>query len=189
MSGSLKKIAVFFPGIGYTVDRPLLYYSRRLCEQAGYEIKLLSFSGFPSNVKGDSEKMKESLTLAIEQSQKELLGLDFSGCSDVLFISKSIGTVASAAMEEKNPDVPIRQILFTPLKETFEYRIKSGIAFTGEMDPWTGLLNSPVKDLCLKEGIPCSVIPFANHSLETGDALKDIDVIKGVLDAVKDYLL
>ena len=34
----MKKLAVFFPGIGYTVDKPLMHYSRRLAANAGFEI-------------------------------------------------------------------------------------------------------------------------------------------------------
>ena len=33
-----KKIAVLFPGIGYHTDKPLLYYSRKLAMERGYEI-------------------------------------------------------------------------------------------------------------------------------------------------------
>lgn len=31
------KIAVFFPGIGYHCDKPLLYYARKLVQEYGYE--------------------------------------------------------------------------------------------------------------------------------------------------------
>ena len=31
------KVAVFFPGIGYHCDKPLLYYSRKLAQECGYE--------------------------------------------------------------------------------------------------------------------------------------------------------
>ena len=33
----MKKLAVFFPGIGYTADKPLLYYSRKLAAELDYE--------------------------------------------------------------------------------------------------------------------------------------------------------
>ncbi|MCQ2506160.1 MAG: hypothetical protein MJ113_03185 [Lachnospiraceae bacterium] len=33
-----KKLAVLFPGIGYSVDRPLLYYSKKVLKAKGYEI-------------------------------------------------------------------------------------------------------------------------------------------------------
>ena len=43
-----KKLAVFFPGIGYTTDKPLLYYSRKIASEQEYEIKLLPYKGFPA---------------------------------------------------------------------------------------------------------------------------------------------
>ena len=56
----MKRLAVFFPGIGYTVDKPLMHYSRRLAEKLGFEICLLPYSGFPKKVKGDKARMRES---------------------------------------------------------------------------------------------------------------------------------
>ena len=34
------KAAVFFPGIGYHCDKPLLYYSRKLAQECGYEDRM-----------------------------------------------------------------------------------------------------------------------------------------------------
>ena len=31
----MSRIAVFFPGIGYRCDKPLLYFSRELAREAG----------------------------------------------------------------------------------------------------------------------------------------------------------
>ena len=38
-----KKIAVLFPGVGYHCDKPLLYYSRKLAIQKGYEVKSINY--------------------------------------------------------------------------------------------------------------------------------------------------
>lgn len=48
-----KKIACLFPGIGYTCDKPLLYYSWKLLKGMGCEIVPVAYSGFPDKVKGD----------------------------------------------------------------------------------------------------------------------------------------
>ena len=32
-----QKLAVFFPGIGYHNDKPLLYYSQKLAKEFGFE--------------------------------------------------------------------------------------------------------------------------------------------------------
>ena len=92
----MKKLAVFFPGIGYTVDKPLMHYSRRLAANAGFEILLLPYSGFPQKVKGDRSKMAESCRIALKQSEEMLAGTDFRAYDDILLIGKSIGTVAAA---------------------------------------------------------------------------------------------
>ena len=33
-----EKLAVLFPGVGYHVDRPLLYHSAKLARERGYEV-------------------------------------------------------------------------------------------------------------------------------------------------------
>ena len=55
------KIACFFPGIGYTADRPLLYFSRKITKAAGYEIITVPYVGFESGIFGDKEKMKRAV--------------------------------------------------------------------------------------------------------------------------------
>ncbi|MCR5661624.1 MAG: hypothetical protein K6G50_05805, partial [bacterium] len=40
----MRKIAVIFPGLGYTADRPLLYYAGKIAMAHGYERRALNFS-------------------------------------------------------------------------------------------------------------------------------------------------
>ena len=44
------KICVLFPGIGYTNDRPLLYYSGKLASSLGYTVIRSDYTGFPKDV-------------------------------------------------------------------------------------------------------------------------------------------
>lgn len=73
----MKKLAVFFPGIGYTVDKPLLSDSRKIVEALGYEIKLLPYQGFPEKVKGDRARMVESFRIALEQTEENRFPIKF----------------------------------------------------------------------------------------------------------------
>ena len=66
-----RKLAVFFPGIGYTIDKPLMYYSRKIAAAAGYEIKLLPYAGFPDKIQGDADRMQESYRIALTQSEED----------------------------------------------------------------------------------------------------------------------
>ena len=60
------KLAVFFPGIGYHCDKPLLYYSRKLVQEYGYEkIVTLNYTYDGKNLRGNEEKIGRHLTLCI----------------------------------------------------------------------------------------------------------------------------
>ena len=72
----MKRLAVFFPGVGYTPDKPLLYHSRRIAEALGFDILTLTFSGFPKKIKGDEKKMRKSFDLALMQSREQLKEAD-----------------------------------------------------------------------------------------------------------------
>ena len=94
----MKKMAVVFPGVGYHSDKPLLYYSKKLVQELGYEVVEVTYSGFPARIFGDKEKMLESFRLAMEQTKDQLKGLRLEEADDLLFISKSIGTAVAADM-------------------------------------------------------------------------------------------
>ena len=63
------KLAVVFPGIGYHADKPLLYYSKKLAAQAGWQVVEVAYGAFPDRVKGDRAKMEESFRIAMEGAE------------------------------------------------------------------------------------------------------------------------
>lgn len=176
-----KKLAVFFPGIGYTVDKPLMYYSQKLAKSLEYEIKLLPYTDFPSKVKGDKDKMKQSFEIALYQTMAMLEDTDFSEYDEILFVGKSIGTVVAAklASESEYKD-KIRLVLYTPLEATFKYDIANAIAFTGNADLWVSDENI-ISEICDSKNIRYLVYAGADHSLETGNLDIDLEYIKEIM--------
>ena len=73
-----NKLAVFFPGIGYTADKPLMHYSRKIAALAGYDLKLLPYAGFPEKIQGNKERMQESFQIALRQSEEMLADVEFA---------------------------------------------------------------------------------------------------------------
>ena len=67
-----KKIAVLFPGIGYTCDKPLLYYTGKLAVARGYKLVKVEYGNFPSGIKESKEKMEEAFRCGLEQAEKIL---------------------------------------------------------------------------------------------------------------------
>ncbi len=189
----MSKLAVFFPGIGYTVDKPLMHYSRQIAAAEGYEIKLLPYTGFPKKIRGDRGRMEESFQIAVSQSREMLADTDFSAYEEILFVGKSIGTIVAGQIA-KNIRTDgaagnrIRFVLYTPLEDTFSFPLGEAIVFTGTADPWTGGKDSRIAALAGQRGYPCHLIPEANHSLETGDALADIRNLETIMEETKRFI-
>ena len=172
----MSRLAVIFPGIGYTADRPLLHFSRRIAAAQGYEIRIMDYKGFPSKVKGDRKRMEESFDIALGQAREMLSGVDLEEYEAILFIVKSIGTIVAAAYAQEQ-GLAVKQVLLTPLSQTFDFLEKDGdaFAFHGTSDPWA--VTAEIKEACSRLGIPLYLTEGANHSLETGDAEKDIEIL------------
>ena len=180
----MKKIACLFPGIGYTCDKPLLYYSWKLLKGSGWEIVPVPYTGFPDHVKGNPEKMEQCAQMALEQSEGILQGIDWNKYGEILFIGKSIGTVVCAAYAKRH-GLRCRQILFTPVEAVFRFANGNAIAFHGTSDPWAD--TGTIRENCRRTGIPLYETEGANHSLETGDVDRDIKEMRKVMKIVKEY--
>ena len=179
------KICVLFPGIGYTNDRPLLYYSGKIASSLGYTVIRSDYTGFPKDVKSSLKSVEAAHDIALSQAEEILKGTDFKGAEDILFISKSIGTVVAAGYAEKH-GLMTRNVYYTPVAATFRFHLNPGIAFTGTADRWVTLRE--VTEGCDKAGIPLCVTENANHSLETGSVLQDIEILSGIMEKTSEYL-
>lgn len=179
-----RRLAVIFPGIGYTADRPLLYYAKKLALRHGFSVIDVPYTGFPAGAKGSRENLRKAFDFALPQTETLLSAVDFSAYSQIVFISKSIGTAIAAAYTERHA-LCTRNIYFTPLELTFDFPVQEGIAFHGTADPWveTDVLSS----LCKAHSLPLHIVAGANHSLETGDVLSDIKNLQSVMRIVDDF--
>lgn len=191
------KLAVFFPGIGYNCDKPLLFYSKGIVAQYGYEIKEISYKGLDKPQKGAPDELEACERLACDQAETELKGINWSEYSDVLFISKSIGTVAAAYMTNRLQSLSsakaayrmategaapvdsffVRNVFFTPLEATFV--CLSGKGYKCAKDPTTrpglpgpavafsGTADPWITAEAVKAGCNEALIPL--HLLEEGN--------------------
>jgi phosphoglycolate phosphatase len=180
----MKRLAVFFPGVGYTPDKPLLYYSRRIAESLGFDTLTLMFSGFPKKIRGDEKKMRKAFDLALSQAGEQLRAADLKAYDELVFLCKSIGAVAAAALAAEFRCS--RLVLYTPLEPAFSFPLPQTIVFTGAKDPWVAPGQIPA--LCAGKGISCTVVPDANHSLETGDPMRDLERLREIMIQTEQFL-
>ena len=188
-----KKLAIIIPGMGYTKDRPLLYYAGKLLTAAGYELLHIEFTNLPKKIRGNRELILQTAIQCYDQASTRLASTDFSAYTDILFVGKSIGTIVAARyIAEHNLDA--RQIWYTPLQETLD-TVFSGtpsvdpesiLAFIGTADPWSDipkLLNTAAEN-----HLDVHVYEDCNHSLETPDVDKNIEILRDVMGITRGFV-
>ncbi|MGI6006107.1 MAG: alpha/beta hydrolase [Ruminococcus sp.] len=186
MEKEFGRLAVIFPGVGYHTDKPLLYYGKKLAKTEGFQIMDVSYGGFPGNIKGSRTKMEEAFFSARAQTEDILQKIDFKIYEKILFISKSIGTIVAADYAGHH-EIDAYQIYFTPLEDTFRFARKGReIMFHGTSDPWAE--TEMVRNRCHDMDIPLFETEGANHSLETGNVIKDLKNMETVMKHCQEYL-
>ena len=185
--GAQRKTAVLFPGIGYQFDRPLLHFAWEQAAQYGYEVIPVGYSGFPSKIRGNRERMAQSLRMAEEQTEEILRGVDWQSYGRIVFVSKSIGTIVASAYAKQH-GLQVRSVLFTPLADTFQFldAESDAAAFHGTADPWAN--TDEISKMCEELQIPLYLTDRANHSLETGDVETDLNTLTETMRIVKAFL-
>ncbi len=183
-----KKLAVIFPGVGYNKDRPLLYYAGKQAVARGYELVQLSFTGLDWSKEKlkDRDFLLDALDKCLKMTEEQLKGCeDLSQC-EVVFISKSIGTVVAAAYERKN-DLTVKQICFSPLAIIGNHVRKNGaVLFYGDNDPFADYRD--IEKIATEKDLEKVRIEGGNHSLETGDVIRDIRNLEMIIQHVDESL-
>lgn len=179
------KLAVIFPGIGYHEDKPLLYYSKKIAKEYGFEIISVNYGGFESSIKGNSEKMMQAFESALSQSDIILKDVDFSRYEKIVFISKSIGTAVAGAYANKH-ELNTYNIYYTPVEQSFKVMSNEGIIFHGSDDPW--IKHEVFLNCVSKNDYVYYIIDKANHSLETKDSMQDLSNMNYIMGISKEYI-
>ena len=78
-----------------------------------------------------------------------------------------------------------RDILYTPLAQTFLFAPDRAVAFIGTADPWSS--TEEIIRLSEENHIPITVYEGCNHSLECDDTLKNIENLKDVMQRTEDF--
>lgn len=174
-----RKIVVIFPGRNYSTDCPLLYYAAFKFEVRGYEKVAISYGDLLKQNKSLDECMEDIKSTVLTQLQ----AFDLAKYDDIVFVSKSLGTVVAGWIEEELC-VEVRHIYLTPIKETLHYISHEKniiIVVAGTKDKH--LDAHILKEHCKKENITLKQIDGVGHRLEVwGNIDKNIEILRDVVD-------
>ena len=180
-----KKLFVIFPGMGYTKDKPLLYYAGKIARNKDYEIIDIDYTHFFTAAKFDDAEVDVKIEKSYEMVVEKLGAVDFKAYDTVVFAGKSMGTMLSARYAEEY-GVEAEQLWYTPLKSTYEHGCRKAIAFIGTADPFSDVAK--MGETAKAQGIPLYVYEGGNHSLETGDMETDLKTLGDVMKHTEEFL-
>lgn len=142
----MKKLAVIFPGVGYTCTKPLLYYTAAMAAEHDYEIIRLDYGQDIHTFHGRTPaELEPVIKLAIKRTLPQLENVPFNDYDDIIFISKSIGTTISCQLEGAlSLRGKVKQFLMTPIPSTLRYLSDiNGLFFAGTADPYMAGKQDP----------------------------------------------
>ena len=186
----MKKICILFPGMGYTTQKPLLYYSGKLALSKDYELVQITYDNMPPKVIRDPEVMRQAYEAALDSARRQLADIRWDEYSDILIVGKSVGTAVAASFADTyifSKGLNAKLVYLTPVAETYKFVKESvGIAFHGNDDPWAD--TDEVIRLSEQYQIPLHIYEGANHSLETGDVETDLRTLQDVMEYIASYI-
>lgn len=170
----MKKLVIMFPGVGYNMDCPLLYYASFLYEAKGYEQVHLKYN----SIFFEPDLTREEKTLKVrEYVWEKAKDIDFDPYDEVIFLSKSFGTAEAGILAEKLGINPV-QIYLTPVPRALPYIKEADTVVMGTADE----VYPECKEYCDAHGIRPMYVEGANHSLEVeGKPYKSLEILRDVM--------
>lgn len=178
----MKKAVVLFPGVRYSCDTPLLYYAGTTFAARGYEKIEVDYGPELST----TAHLEETILSVRDAVLEQLRSCHLEQCEDVVFVSKSIGTVL-AGWAAAQLGVPVRQIFLTPLEYTLPFlRPESDIAVGAGADPF--LDADRLSEYCAAHSIPLTMIPHVGHRLEDrSDIRRTLRILEEVVSLYESF--
>lgn len=192
ISENPKGLAIFFPGMGYTVMGPLLHYPTGMFLNEGWDVLQI-------NYEYKSEEMKD---LTDEEFDKMLLSdckkvidtvLESSGYDSYYLVAKSIGTIPMSTELERPAFKDARAIWLTPLLNeqavhgSMMNSRQKAICFIGDQDHHYN--QERFNELNNNKNLQLHLIPGANHSLEQDfRVLESIKTQKEIMETIQTFI-
>lgn len=188
--GDSQQLSVIFPGWGYTVDMPVLYYLTRIMLEYGSDVLLVKYAYNKNALFSTLTEEERECWLQADVTAAVAAGLEQRTYVRVTLIGKSLGTLAMGHLVSSQINLPNPECLWlTPLltnerlyHQILHCRCKS-LFVIGTADPFyrQERLDAVVR---ATDG-QSLLIPQANHGLELAESINgSVDILKTLITAV-----
>ncbi|GAA0066311.1 MAG: alpha/beta hydrolase [Clostridium perfringens] len=188
-----ENLVIILPGLGYTLDKALLDYSKQLALDLKFDCLGIEYGFQVSRESFDRHDENDIRELFLESLDVIFSTLEFKRgkYKNIVIIGKSLGTVLQNKIGEeikKFHDIDVRNIYLTPINETLKRELNKGsLIITGTKD---ALISSDnLEKIRESEDYTILEIEDAGHSLcIKGNVLKSIKALEIIIENIKDYL-
>ncbi|MGG4345701.1 alpha/beta hydrolase [Paenibacillus lautus] len=176
-----SKLVVLFPGKNYPCDKPSLHFAGTSAIQSGFDLLVLEYGYQAARTNLDINDLQR----VIEDSQESVQRI-IGKYNQVVFISKSLGTIIAGEVHEKL-DIPVKHLFLTPIKDTIHYINKfNGLVVYGTKDEVFN--NELANQINIDKVRKVIEIPNANHGLETNNVEESIEILSKLVRIYMDFL-
>lgn len=191
--GGSQQLSVIFPGWGYTVEMPVLYYLMRIMLERGADVLLVKYAynqnaRFSTLTEEERERwLHDDVTAAVA------VGIGQRVYSRVTLIGKSLGTLAMGHLVSSYPNLPNPECLWlTPLltndrlyDQILHCHCKS-LFVIGTADPF--YRQERLEAVVRATDGQAVVIPQANHGLELAESISgSVEILKTIITEVTQF--
>ena len=179
-----EALVVLFPGRGYTVQLPLLYYAGMAARDKGFDVLALEYGFF----KAGKPFTDEDTAPFCEELLETLQAAGAQGYKRLYLISKSLGTVLAGMVGTLLEHPDIRHLFLTPVERALPFMLQTkSVAVMGTAD-------DTFPEACIgavRADAACELvfIEDADHSLETGQGtLHNLSILQRMANIYDSFL-
>jgi len=192
-SNVTKNLAILFPGMGYTVQGPLLRFSTELFLNKSFDVLEINYEYSNPNYNDfDMEEISEAIKYDVKVVIDKIL--ENTAYENFYLIGKSLGTIAMCSELTREIFKEAKAVWLTPLlqrEDVFSSMLKSnqkGLCFIGDNDHF--YIEERFNQLMQNENLMSKLIPNVDHRFQySNDVLRSIDVLKDVITVIERFSL
>ncbi len=176
-----RKLCVVFPGRRYSCDRSLLYYPAAYLQRLGFEMIYLHYDAYRETK--DMIPLPENFEAAYKETEEVLKEIVFSKYDEIIFLSKSLGTIVAGQYGDNHPIENLTHIYFTPVDRTLPYIKDKDLIFAASKDSY--MEDVSVK---LSQYPNAHILPVHSHSMEDrDDELHSLKIVEEVMRILQGF--
>lgn len=189
----IEKIALIYPGMRYSCDKPILHYTTEILLDQGFDVLQL-WADYDNPEFQNSSQAEQTIRLIEDGKALLQAGIHSNTYTDLILVGKSLGTLTMAFILSEKFKLPeLKTIWYTPLfylppvsKVVLEL---SGPVFVAGSNADHTFDPETISQLPEKSNIITQVYEDADHSLEIpGEPLRSTQILSSLMANLIEFL-